>query len=156
MKRIMIALASCALVRHADAQQPASPDMATALKGGYAEVSEWVAKGAALVPAEKYAYKPVGTVRTYGELVGHVADGYNYFCGLAAGKNRKWSDAVSTGKTDKATITAKLKQAADLCAAAYGPGKTAPPLMANIAHSHLHYGNMITYIRMLGLVPPSS
>ena len=32
----------------------------------------------------------------------------------------------------------------------------AGPLMANITHANLHYGNVITYMRMLGLVPPSS
>ena len=59
------------------------------------------------------------------------------------------------GKTDKATVVAALKQAQASCTAAYGSGQIAP-LIENVAHSSLHYGNVITYMRMMGLVPPSS
>ncbi len=138
------------------AQSSPTPELAAALRDGFAELSGWVTKGAAVIPADKYGYRPVGTVRTVGELLGHIADGYNYYCAQAAGKAPAWSDAVATGKTDKATITAKLAQATATCQAVYGPGKTQPPLVANIAHGNLHYGNLVTYIRMLGLVPPSS
>lgn len=56
----------------------------------------------------------------------------------------EWSDAVEKGKIDKATVVQKLKQSIDGCNAAY-TGSTS-----------LHYGNLITYMRMLGLKPPSS
>ena len=133
------------------------PDNAAVLKQGFGEVSGWILKAADMVPPDKYNYRPVATVRTYGELLGHVADGYNYFCGQASGKKIQWSDAVSKGKTDKATIVAALKSATAGCAAAHdGPNAGAPPLLQNYGHTNLHYGNVITYMRMLGLVPPSS
>ena len=133
------------------------PDAAAALKQGFGEVSGWILKAADLVPPDKYNYRPAATVRTYGELLGHVADGYNYFCGRAAGKKIEWSDAVSTGKTDKATIVAALKSSTAACTAAHdGAGAGSPPLLQNYGHTNLHYGNVITYMRMLGLVPPSS
>jgi hypothetical protein len=140
------------------AQQSAAPNMNAALKLGFDEVSGWLAKSAELVPADKYTYRPVDTVRTFGELMAHVADGMNWFCGSAvAAKDTQWSDAVEKGKTDKATVVAALKRASAGCAAAHGSPKVrADKLMANIAHSNLHYGNAITYIRMLGLKPPSS
>lgn len=150
------AVALCTVASTTNAQPQVPVETGVALAGGFTEVSAWITKSAALVPADKYTYKPVGTVRSYGELVGHIVDGYNYYCGMAAGKNPKWSDAAAQGKTDKTTLAAKLTQATAACTAVYGPKKTAPPLMSNIAHSNLHYGNMITYIRMLGLVPPSS
>ncbi|MGH7460524.1 MAG: DinB family protein [Longimicrobiales bacterium] len=129
-----------------------TPDM---IRQGFAEVSGWVTKAADLVPADMYSYRPATTVRTYGQLIGHIADGYNCYCGRASGQSVQWSDAIANGNTDKATLVAKLKQSLDACNTAYGSSQ-APQLIANIAHTNLHYGNMVTYLRMLGLVPPSS
>ena len=126
-----------------------------ALQKEFATVSGYVTKSAEMIPAEKYSYQPVKTVRTVGQLIAHIADGYNYFCANGSGKKVEWSDAVEKGATDKATVTAKLKQATDACTAAYAAGG-APPLIENYGHTNLHYGNLITYLRMLGLVPPSS
>jgi uncharacterized damage-inducible protein DinB len=137
--------------------QQGGMDATTAAKQGFTEVSGWVTKAADMVPPDKYTYRPVATVRTYGELLGHVADGYTYFCGRAAGKKLEWSDAIEKGKTDKATIVAALKTATSACTAAHsGASASSPLLLQNFGHTNLHYGNVITYMRMLGLVPPSS
>lgn len=154
MRQLALIGALCALATSAHAQ--AKPDnIPGLLKGGFDEVNGWIMKSAELVPAERYTYKPVATVRSFGELVAHVADGYNWYCANASGKKTEWSDAVEKGKTDKATVTARLKQAADACTAATAKGQTLQ-LMQNIGHANLHYGNMITYLRMMGLTPPSS
>ena len=141
----------------ATATQPPAGGMSTdeALQKSFAQVSGYIAKSAEMIPADKYTYQPVKTVRTVGQLIGHIADGYNYFCAVAAGKKVEWSDAVEKGNTDKATVVSKLKQAADACTAAH-TGGAHPPLIQNLGHTNLHYGNLITYMRMLGLVPPSS
>jgi uncharacterized damage-inducible protein DinB len=119
-----------------------------------AQVTSWILKAADLVPADKYTYRPLGTVRTFGQLVGHIADGHNYECGRAAGRKVEWSDAIEKGPTDKASLLPKLKQSVDACAAA-SEGQV-EPLIAMLGHSSLHYGNVVTYMRLLGLVPPSS
>jgi uncharacterized damage-inducible protein DinB len=131
-------------------------DAMAAARGGFDEVSAWVTKAADMVPADKYTYKPVATVRTFGQLVGHVADAYTWYCSNAAGKKTEWADPVEKGNTDKATITAKLKQATDACKTVYAGGGQFRELLGNVGHTNLHYGNIITYMRMLGLVPPSS
>jgi uncharacterized damage-inducible protein DinB len=136
-------------------QQPDAKEVAAGLGKGFAELSGWILKSAEMVPADKYSYKPAPTVRTFGELLGHIADGSNYFCGRAAGKKVQWSDANAQGKTDKATIVPKLKEALNACGAAHGTGHLGM-LIQNYGHGNLHYGNMVTYMRMLGLVPPSS
>jgi hypothetical protein len=135
-------------------QNPSDPALAAAQRG-FTEVSGWLSRAAAMVPPEKYTYKPVGTVRSFGELIGHVADGYTYYCARAGGKEVQWSDAIEKGPKDKATLAAKLKTAQDACTAAYAKGQVGP-LFENVAHSNLHYGNVITYMRMMGLTPPSS
>ena len=137
------------------AQTPQGP--AETVRKNFSQVSDWVMKSAELVPAEKYNYKPVDTVRTFGEQIGHIADSYNYFCAHASGNKVQWSDAIEKGKTDKATLLPKLKEATDKCNAVYPTESAQPsPLITNIAHTNLHYGNVITYIRMMGLKPPSS
>lgn len=134
------------------------PPAHAAAKFGFEEVSGWLAASAELTPADKYTYKPVGTVRSFGELMAHAADGMNWFCGSAkAAKDVQWTDAVVKGGTDKAKVVAALKRATAGCTAVYAsPTARIERLMGNLTHSNLHYGNAIVYLRMLGLKPPSS
>jgi hypothetical protein len=138
------------------AQQPAPTDVKAYLQRNWNEVSGWITKAAELVPADRYTYKPTASVRTFGQLVGHVADGLNYYCVRASGRNVEWSDPIEKGNTDKATVTAKLKESVDACHAQFSGNGAAGYLIDNVAHTSLHYGNIITYLRMMGLVPPSS
>lgn len=133
-----------------------TPDVATELRNGFNEVNGWVTKAADMVPADKYNYKPVDTVRTFGQLIAHITDSYNYFCAVGAGNKVEWSDAVEKGATDKDTLLPKLKAAVDRCNAAYTSGTQLRPLFSNVGHTSLHYGNIITYMRMMGMKPPSS
>jgi len=137
-------------------QASGANDSAAAVRAGFDEASGWVTKAAELVPADKYTYRPVASVRTFGQLIAHIADSYNFYCARAAGQNPQWSDAIEKGTTDKATLVPRLKQSLEGCRTTYGSAGLLPPLMANVAHTSLHYGNIITYMRMLGLVPPSS
>jgi uncharacterized damage-inducible protein DinB len=133
------------------------PKLMEELGKSFAEVSSLVTKSADMVPADKYTYRPVATVRTFGELVAHVADSYVWYCSRASGRNVEWSDAIEKGKADKATVTQKLRESLAVCTAAHGTSNAnIGPLFSNINHTSLHYGNMVTYLRMLGFVPPSS
>lgn len=136
----------------------AAPTPQAAVKHGFDEVAGWLVASAELVPADKYIYKPVNTVRSFGELMAHAADGMNWYCGSAkAAKDVAWSDAVEKGGATKVKVVAALKQSVQGCNAAHASATARfDKLMANVAHSNLHYGNAITYLRMLGLKPPSS
>jgi len=140
----------------ASAQDGEKGNAAVVARKGFQEVSGWVTKSAEMVPAEKYDYKPVDTVRSFGQIIAHVADSLNYFCAQAAGK-KMTGDSAEKGATDKATLLPKLKEAVDGCNTVYASdnGKI-EPLLENIAHTNLHYGNLITYLRMMGMKPPSS
>jgi len=138
------------------AQPPGGNDDAAALRKSFTEVSGWVSKAAELAPADKYNYRPTQSARTFGQQIAHIADSYNYYCARAAGKNIEWSDAIEKGATDKATLVPKLKQSLNACNAVYGGSGQTGALIENIGHTNLHYGNIITYMRMLGLTPPSS
>ncbi|MBX3134543.1 MAG: DinB family protein [Gemmatimonadaceae bacterium] len=125
------------------------------LRGGFQEVSGWISQAATLVSAEQYTYRPTAGVRTVGELLAHIADGYIWYCSNAAGRQTEWSDATEKGPLDKATLQRRLQSATDACIAAYARGSQMP-LLQNIGHASLHYGNLVTYLRMMGLTPPSS
>ena len=135
---------------------PRADDPLAMVSRGFTEVSGWVLRAAQVVPPDKYGYRPVGTVRTFAQLVGHIADSHNYYCGRAAGKKVEWADPIEKGVSDKATLVPRLRQSIVGCAAGYGGAGEIGPLTENFGHTSLHYGNMITYIRMLGLTPPSS
>jgi hypothetical protein len=91
----------------APAPQSSANDTAAGLRLGFSEVSGWVTKAADLVPADKYSYRPVPTVRTFGQQLAHIAVAYNYYCARAVGQNVPWSDALEKGNTDKATLAAR-------------------------------------------------
>jgi hypothetical protein len=99
----------------------------------------------------------VDTVRTFGQLIAHITDSYNYFCAHGVGNKVEWTTPIEKGATDKDTLLPKLKEAVGRCNAAYSSGNAQlRPLFTNIGHTSLHYGNIITYMRMMGLKPPSS
>jgi uncharacterized damage-inducible protein DinB len=161
MKFRILFILSCLVLSAASSfgqGEPAkTPDVSTELRNGFNEVNGWVTKAADMVPADKYNYRPVDTVRTFGQLIAHITDSYNYFCAHGVGNKVEWSDPIEKGTTDKDTLLPKLKEAVGRCNAAYGSGNAQlRPLFTNVGHTSLHYGNIITYMRMMGLKPPSS
>jgi hypothetical protein len=125
------------------------------LRTAFEELNANIAKAAELAPSNRFAWRPVGTVRTLGQVIGHVADAYHYYCGRAAGHPVQWSDTLAESQLDKPALIAKLNDAAAQCMTAFGAGSVGP-LIVNYGHANLHYGNLVTYLRLLGLVPPTS
>ena len=161
MKLRILAVVSCLLFSAASSfAQTApdkTPDMSTEVRNGFNEVNDWVMKAADMVPADKYSYRPVDSVRTFGQLIAHITDSYNYFCAHGVGNKVEWVTPIEKGATDKDTLLPKLKEAVGKCNAAYSSGNAQlRPLFTNIGHTSLHYGNIITYMRIMGLKPPSS
>ena len=130
-----------------------------------------VLKAAEKMPAEKYDYRATPEVRSFGGFVGHVADAAIMFCAAAAGEKKSPAGAEKTLKT-KDALVASLKDSITYCDKVYG-GLTgasavesvkffgqdrtrAGVLFFNNMHVYEHYGNMVTYMRSSGLVPPSS
>ena len=118
-----------------------------------------------------YAYRPTPDVRTFGELFAHIAGSQNMYCALALGEKPPAEDAVEKGARTKAAIVAALKQSNTYCERAYTQqdsnlkasvdifGQQHPrfyALIANASHDAEHYGNIVTYMRLNKLVPPSS
>jgi uncharacterized damage-inducible protein DinB len=137
----------------------------------YVMLSGVVVAAAEKVPEESYSFRPTPDVRSFGQLVGHLADSQFYFCALAAGENKP-AAGVEKSKTTKAELVAALKEAVAYCTKMHAAMTDAKGgemvkmmnqdfarltvLSANTAHNYEHYGNMATYMRLKGIVPPTS
>jgi uncharacterized damage-inducible protein DinB len=172
MKTFSVLATLCLLGIPAFAQAPSANPLTAGAKSIYSMTKNDVLKSAEEMPEENYSFKPVSTVRTFGELVGHVADGQYEFCGPVAGDGVKGPE-VEKNKTSKADLIAALKVAFAYCDKTYAGltdahaadmvkffgGRNSAKLSIlsfNNAHNMEHYGNMVTYLRIKGLVPPSS
>ena len=134
-----------------------------------------VRRSADVMPEAKYNFKPVDNVRTFGALLAHVAGASYEFCAAAKGEKPPFAeDAFEKSAKTKADIVKALDgaiaycdeiyktlddaKAAQLTAGAFGgaQGARAANLIGNTGHFQEHYGNLVTYLRINGLVPPSS
>ena len=172
LRFVLAALTACpvALLAQEPSAAPANPISASE-KGFYTLVSGEVVAAAEKMPAENYSFKPTPDVRSFGQLVGHVADAQYGFCSTAAGEANPMK-AIEKTKTSKPDLVAALKDAVAYCDKVYSgmtdtQGAQMVKLMSfnlaklsvlsvNTAHTDEHYGNMVTYLRLKGIVPPSS
>lgn len=138
--------------------QGSAPGMVDALRGPYTEVAATIVKAAESAPEDKYGYRPTAGVRSLGELVGHLADGNNYYCRRANDEKPEWKETVALSGAGKTELLARLRESIALCTAAHNAENAARSgeLLSNYGHVNHHYGNMVTYLRMLNLTPPAS
>ncbi len=84
---MLIALAAAPVVLHSQEPPAASSNPITASeKGFYTLVSGEVIAAAEKMPEQNYSFKPTPDVRSFGQLVGHVADAQYGFCSMATGE----------------------------------------------------------------------
>jgi uncharacterized damage-inducible protein DinB len=121
-----------------------------------------------------FDFKPVDSVRTFGQIIAHTA-GANYeICAAAKGEKAPHAEAAFDKLTAKADIVKAFDESVAYCDAAYkvltdrtagetidmpfGMGKAprAQALILNSGHLNEHYGNLVTYMRVKGIVPPTS
>jgi uncharacterized damage-inducible protein DinB len=145
--------------------------LSTFNKRAYGQMKDWLLRSAEKVPEQHYNFRPTEAVRSFGQIVGHVADVQYMFCSLARGEKNPGLKIEQT-KTTKADLIAALKDAFVYCDQAYDSmtdasgiqmvklARSDTPklsvLTVNLSHSALHYGNLVTYMRLKNIVPPSS
>lgn len=177
MKRVVTAAAVLFLagVGSAQAQETKASGMNMTVMGMtsiYNIAKGYLTKTAEQLPQEKYSYQPTKEVRSAGAILGHVADSQRMFCAVAEGKPAPAENMGSDKLTDKAAIVAALKASFAYCDGVLGKltdadlmkpvdlfgqkMNVAAVVTLNAAHDMEHYGNLVTYMRLLGMVPPSS
>ncbi len=171
MKQILwVALTGCAVSVPAFPQGMAlPPGIAAETKQVYTAVKTNLLAAAKAMPEEDYGFSPVPEEMTFGKWVAHVADAQTGICSTLNGQTRK-GDAAS--KTSKADLVAALQASFDECDKAYnaltdanatelvaygrGQNSRAGRLGYNSAHDQECYGSMAVYMRIKGIVPPST
>jgi uncharacterized damage-inducible protein DinB len=140
-------------------------------KAIYSGVKAILLRSAEKMPEENYGFKPTDAVRSFGQVVGHVADAQYIFCSIVRGEKNPALKIEQT-KTSKSDLIAALNDAFAYCDKAYDSmtdasatqmvklmGGDTPKLGAlatNNVHMVEHYGNLVTYMRMKNIVPPTS
>lgn len=143
----------------------------SASRGVWQIMTNYVMRAAEQMPESEYGFRPVDSVRTFGQIIGHVAGAQHMFCAAALGEAPPAEDAVERSATTKAQLIQALRESSEHCARAYAQSDADAAGMVqlfgqqqsrmtvlnlNAAHNGEHYGNLVTYLRIKGMVPPSS
>ena len=171
-----LAVASAGLLAQGRSRAGTGNPVSESLRRQWNGVSRNIAKSADMMPESDYGFRPVDTVRTFGQIIAHVAGANYLICSAAKGEKKSpyAEDEFEKTLTAKADIVKALteslaycdgqftalddKSGTELVAMPFGMPKTARAgaLMMNIGHMNEHYGNLVTYFRIKGMVPPSS
>jgi uncharacterized damage-inducible protein DinB len=172
MKRSLLAAALVSLAVASPRAQATSPYPAELKKYYYESVKRNLSAMAEKMPEEHFTFKPVPEMRSFGEAVAHVADAQARNCNLVAGAGSKTLDADK--KKTKAELLAALKQSFAICDPVFAALTDAQAsemvkmgqsgfqlsklslLVSMIAHSNEQHGYMAVYLRLKGIVPPST
>lgn len=144
--------------------------LSTEARADYRIVRDFVIRAAAKMPDADYQFKPTPEVRSFGQLIGHIADDQYAYCSTAMGENK--SSGFEKASPPKTEMLAALKSAFAYCDRAYEMlvdasaidkvkfrGRSVPRLTVftlHAGHAWEHYGNVVVYMRLRGIVPPSS
>jgi uncharacterized damage-inducible protein DinB len=125
-----------------------------------------IMKSAEAMPESKYSYRPTKDVRSFAEILNHVADISYYLCSNMKGEATPPPAAARGSKTE---IIASLKGSFNYCDGAFsgftdahlndpadfwGHRTNKMFILTQVGnHDALHYGNLVTYLRLNGLVP---
>jgi DinB family protein len=158
-------------VTSAAAQNPVSDS----LKESWNGIKRNIKESAEQMPEANYSFKPTPDVRTFGAVLAHVAGASYMLCAAARSEKPPFAeDYFEKNATTKTAIVKATNDAIAYCdeaftsltdatagqmvAAPFGSGQVprVNPLVGQIGHDNEHYGNLVTYFRIKGMVPPSS
>ncbi len=144
-------------------------DFSSQTREVYERIKNNLMGAAEAMPEANYSFKPAPAEITFGEWIAHVATSQTSYCSVLSGKMER-GDAAS--KKTKADLVAALKSSFDLCDTYYnglkdgnalemvdaGPEKISRGwiLSYNLTHDNECYGSMAVYLRIKGIVPPST
>ena len=157
------------------AQSAAGNPVSGSIRSEWKTVERYIKESATDMDEANYSFKPVDSVRSFGAILAHVAGANYVFCSAAKGEKAPHAeDEFEKTATTKAQIVKALDDSLAYCDAAFAAATDAklgemvnPPfgtqkvsraeaLIGNIGHLNEHYGNLVTYFRIKGMVPPSS
>jgi uncharacterized damage-inducible protein DinB len=171
MKQLTIAAAVAAsLLVPSVASGQANP-LVDSIRAQHNLIKGNLVKTAEKVPDAVWTFQPTPDVRTFAQIMGHIVDSSLSICGAGAGEKAVPLNAEKT-MTTKAQLSKALGEAMAFCdkmiagmddkkametTKFFGAQQTRGMVIAfNTAHNFEHYGNLVTYMRINKIVPPSS
>jgi hypothetical protein len=142
------------------AQAPSTP--AKSFTAQFEDVNRRLLAMAKDFPESKYGYRATKDVRSFGEIIVHVSSGNAYAAKAGRGEKANWDEIDPKGYASKAAIVALLeKTISDSTATLKATpedrwAKTVEPWLSVIEHAGEHYGQLVVYYRINGMVPPES
>ncbi len=167
-------LRSCPLLiclAGAGSQLPAqtTPSMSAEVKRAYETVKSNLLKAADKMPEDSYNFKPTPDIRSFGEVLSHVVTAQVHSCSAVAGdsknidlaKNASKADIGSAlqevfGECDKAYATLTDANASEAIKTPRGVSTRLGTLAGNTTHDVEQYAILSVYLRLKGIIPPSS
>ena len=155
------------------AAAPSPNPITSGEKSSYELVKGYVVKAAEVAPPAVFAFKATPEVRSFGQIVGHIADANYMMCSAAAGEKSPGSGDIEKTRTTKAALSSALAESFAYCDKVFaamtdtegaklekfmmgGDMAKLSILSFNTAHDFEHYGNLATYLRLNKIVPPST
>ena len=168
----LFALAASAAFAQAPAAAPQKISLATGLQRGYNNIKLNLTEMSTKMPEADYTFQPTKEVRTFGQLMGHAANAQFGACSVAKGEANPNQGTDNEKKATKAEFVKALADSFAYCDGVFaaltdasamdyvrqGPNEVARavPLANLVAHSNEVYGTAVPYMRIKGLVPPST
>ncbi len=165
-------LAPAALSAQMNQAPPQTIGLAAGIQRGYASVKQNMLEAAEKMPEADYMFQPTGEIRMFGQLFGHVSNAQFNQCSQAKGEANPNQGVDNEQKHGKAEALAALKASFDYCDSAMAALTDQSALelvqsgrnqmargwvLANlVAHTNEMYGTTGVYMRLKGLVPPST
>jgi uncharacterized damage-inducible protein DinB len=175
MRTTLAIILAAALAAPAAAQQPSGNPVSDGIRSQWNGVKRYIQQSGELMAESTFDYRPVDGVRSFGEILAHVAGASYVICASARNektpfaedhfeKNAKTRAAILKATTDAIAYCDEAfnaltdANAAQMVPNPFGEGQRSRTsvLVLQVAHDNEHYGNLVTYFRMNGIVPPSS
>ena len=167
MKKLIPLAAFAAVSLSAQQAPPTLPQMA---KRAFDTTNGYIARAAEKMPEEQYGFKPSPDVRSFAGMVAHVLETNYGACARLKGEKDNPKKGMEANPPAKAAIVEAAKGLGAYCAPIFeglevttmfepAPGRSSPKLgtvYGLVGHNWEHYGNLVTYMRIKGVVPPSS
>ncbi|HET7696141.1 MAG TPA: DinB family protein [Vicinamibacterales bacterium] len=174
MRTIVSTAIACAIAAAIPAAQSANP-ISDGIRSQWNGAKRNLQQSSEMMPESGYDYRPVDGVRNFGEILAHLAGANYVFCAAAKGEKTPFAeDHFEKAAKTRAAIIKATSESIAYCDAAFsaltdasagqmvqqpfgeGQAPRAGVLVAELGHVNEHYGNLVTYFRINGIVPPSS
>ena len=155
----------------AEASAQGANPLSAGAKAQFTGISSFVTRSADKIPEKLFSFRATPEVRTIAQLFGHIADAYFGMCAAADG-GKPPQQGLEQSATSKAALVKALAEGVAYCQSVmdrmtdqkgsesvpfyFGPTPRLSILYFVTTHTYEHYGNLVTYMRLNKIVPPSS